>query len=338
MLDFQPREGELVEAWGRLGVYEARGDLQLIVETMRRAGQGTLFEQFMRLKAKLEDEGLFDEARKRDVPAMPHGIGLVTSPQAAALHDVMTALKRRACHVPVMFAPAAVQGSAAPGELVTALERLYARAERGELDVILLVRGGGSIEDLWAFNDERLARTIVRSPVPLICGVGHETDFTIADFCADVRAPTPTAAAELAARPREDWLAELLGERERLHRAVQRRIDAAGQRLDQAASRLGRPLARLASQQMLLDRAAHRLHYAMQKRFERERGGIALAQQRLELLDPKLVLQRGYALLRDDKGSPVTSARSTHPGQPLTATLADGEVALTVRAGGEIRP
>jgi exodeoxyribonuclease VII large subunit len=356
LLDFAPREGELVEVWGRLGVYEARGDLQLVVETMRRAGQGALFEQFMRLKAKLEAEGLFDEERKRDAPAMPHGIGLVTSPQAAALHDVVTALKRRACHIPVVFAPAAVQGNAAPGELIDALERLYAQAERGAIDVILLVRGGGSIEDLWAFNDERLARTIVRSPVPVICGVGHETDFTIADFCADVRAPTPTAAAELAARPRQDWLDELLGDRERLHRAVQRRLDASQQRLDQAAARLGRPLARLSSQDMRLGRVAHRLHYAMQARIERERGRFAVAQQelagavrmridqsllaleragmRLELLDPKLILQRGYALLRDEQGVPVTSAKSTHPGDHVTATLADGEVALTVRAAG----
>src|SRR5437868_4955204 len=150
LLDFVPREGEMVEAWGRLGVYEARGDLQLVVETMRRAGQGTLFEQFMQLKAKLEAEGLFAEGRKRDVPAMPRGIGLVTSPQAAALHGVVTALRRRACHVPVVFAPAAVQGGNAPGELIDALERLYACAAKGEIDVILLVRGGGSIEDLWA--------------------------------------------------------------------------------------------------------------------------------------------------------------------------------------------
>jgi exodeoxyribonuclease VII large subunit len=354
LLDFTPRDGELVEVWGRLGVYEQRGDLQLVVETMRRAGQGTLFEQFLRLKAKLEGEGLFDEARKRGIPAMPRGIGVVTSPQAAALHDVVTALRRRACHVPVILAPAAVQGSAAPGELAAALESLYRRAADGEIDVILLVRGGGSIEDLWAFNDERLARTIVRSPVPLVCGVGHETDFTIADFCADVRAPTPTAAAELAARARQEWLDEIDARGERLQRAVQRRVDAAGQRLDQAAARLGRPLARLASQQMLLARSAHRLHYAMQARLERERGALQLAPQRLggaarsrieaahraldraatrlELLDPKLVLRRGYALLRSDAGVPVTSVRQTHPGQGLSATLADGEVDLTVRA------
>jgi exodeoxyribonuclease VII large subunit len=354
MAGFTPRDGELVEVWGRLGVYEQRGDLQLVVETMRRAGQGALFEQFLRLKSKLEAEGLFDEARKRELPLMPRGIGLVTSPQAAALHDVVTALKRRACHVPVVFAPAAVQGTGAPGELVDALEALYRRAENGELDVILLVRGGGSIEDLWAFNDERLARTIVRSPVPLVCGVGHETDFTIADFCADVRAPTPTAAAELAARARQEWLDELEGIALSMQRCVQRRLDSAQQRLDHVASRLGRPLGRLAAQQVALGRVAHRVHYSMHARLERERSRFAVLQQRLstavhghieqgsraldrtairlELLDPKLVLQRGYALLCEQGGAPITSAAQTHPGQAVSATLADGEVALTVRA------
>ena len=330
-LDFAPRDGELVEAWGRLGVYEQRGDLQLVIETMRRAGQGALFEQFMRLKAKLEGEGLFDEARKRELPRMPRGIGVVTSPQAAALHDVVTALRRRASHVPVVFSPASVQGSAAPAELVAALESLYSRAESGEIDVILLVRGGGSIEDLWAFNDERLARTIVRSPVPLVCGVGHETDFTIADFCADLRAPTPTAAAELAARPRQDSIDELDALHERLNRSMQLRIDSAHQRLDQAAARLGRPLARVSSQNVRLGGFAHRLHYAVRARIEREHRTLEHTTTRLQLLDPKLVLKRGYALLRSEDGTPLTSARQTHPGQGVTAALADGEVDLTVR-------
>ncbi|AMO21546.1 exodeoxyribonuclease VII large subunit [Ramlibacter tataouinensis] len=353
LLEFVPREGEMVEVWGRLGVYEARGDLQLIVETMTRAGQGALFEQFLRLKARLEAEGLFDEGRKRVPRALPRGIGLVTSPGAAALHDVVTALRRRARHVPVVLAPAAVQGAGAPAELIRALESLYRLAGEGAIDTILLVRGGGSIEDLWAFNDEQLARAIVRSPVPLVSGVGHETDFTIADFCADVRAPTPTAAAELAARPREDWLADLQAMHERLHRIVQRRVDHAQLRLDQAGSRLGRPLARLSAQQMLLDRCGHRLHHAMHLRLERDGARLQSVQQRIksalrlrldlgaqlldrqrlrmELLDPRLVLRRGYALLSDEAGHPVTSVGQTHPGQQLRAALADGEVDLTVR-------
>ena len=352
LLEFVPRDGELVEVFGRLGVYEPRGDLQLIVESISRAGQGALFEQFLRLKAKLEADGLFNVARKRPVPAMPRGIGLVTSRGAAALHDVVTALQRRAPHVPVVFAPAAVQGSQSPPELIEALRSLYALAQRGVIDVILLVRGGGSIEDLWSFNDEWLARCIVQSPVPLISGVGHETDFTIADFCADVRAPTPTAAAELAARPMEGWMLGLHGMADRLQAAVHRRVDVAAQRTDQAAARLGRPLSRLGAQEVRLGRSAHRLHNAVQLRLEREanlfrravqelaqsvqlrlqRGSHALdrAQLRMELLDPKLVLQRGYALLADSEGRAVTSARATRAGQHVKATLADGEIDLTV--------
>jgi exodeoxyribonuclease VII large subunit len=352
LLDFTPRDGEMVEVTGRLRVYEPRGDLQLIVESLTRAGQGALFEQFLRLKARLEEQGLFDPARKRDVPLLPKGVGLVTSPGAAALHDVVTCLARRAPHVPVFLAPAAVQGPQAPAELVRALMSLYRLAEAGKLDVILLVRGGGSIEDLWAFNDEQLARTIVQSPVPLVSGVGHETDFTIADFCADLRAPTPTAAAELAAQSRDTWLAGLESIQGRLQDVLMRRLDIAGQRLDQAASRLGRPLARMAGQQLRLGRVAHRLRYAVlgrleqgasrfaavqsnlnravQVRLQRSAQVLDRSQLRMELLDPRLVLQRGYALLTDEAGRAVTSARQTHPGQALLATLADGEVALTV--------
>ncbi|MDE2419474.1 MAG: exodeoxyribonuclease VII large subunit, partial [Burkholderiales bacterium] len=203
LLNFSPKDGERVEIRGRLGVYEPRGELQLIVESMSRAGQGTLFEQFLQLKEKLEREGLFDPQRKRALPAMPRGIGVVTSLGAAALHDVVTALQRRVPHISVVLAPASVQGDGAPRELVDALQSLYAlvgdSGQAVHIDVVLLVRGGGSMDDLWAFNDEQLARTIAASPVPVVSGVGHETDFTIADFVADLRAPTPTAAAELVA-------------------------------------------------------------------------------------------------------------------------------------------
>ncbi|HYF42711.1 MAG TPA: exodeoxyribonuclease VII large subunit [Ramlibacter sp.] len=352
LLDFTPQDGELVEVQGRLAVYEPRGDLQLVVESMTRAGQGAWFEQFLRLKAKLEAEGLFDAARKRPLPARPCGIGVVTSLGAAALHDVVTALRRRVPHVPVVLAPAAVQGPSAPADLARALESLYRAAPAHQLDVILLVRGGGAPEDLWAFNDEALARTIVRSPVPVISGVGHETDFTIADFCADLRAPTPTAAAELAAHPRVALL-EVLDQFEELLRAgVLRRLDAAAQRLDVAASRLGRPSARMAGQHQRLDRLAGRLRYlvmgrldkaraqlesararrasAVQHRLDRAQQSLQRTQLRLELMDPRLVLRRGYALLTDTDGAVVSSAAQTRPGQPLRATLADGEVDLTV--------
>jgi exodeoxyribonuclease VII large subunit len=237
-----------------------------------------------------------------------------------------------------------------------ALLGLYPLAQAGQVDVILLVRGGGSMEDLWAFNDEQLAHAICKSPVPVVSGVGHETDFTIADFCADVRATTPTGAAELAARAREAWLAGLQAAGERLQAAAARRLDSAGQRLDHAAARLGRPLTRMAAQQMRLGRLAHRLRYAVAGRLQHDAGAANSAQAqleravqdrlragghaldrlqlRMELLDPRLVLQRGYALLTDAAGHPVTTVRATHPGQALLATLADGEVAVTVSPPG----
>ena len=350
-LDFVPRDGELVEVQGRLGVYEPRGDLQLIVEGMRRAGQGSLFEEFLKLKAKLEAQGLFDPSRKRALPVMPRAIGLVTSLGAAALHDVMTALQRRVPHIPVVLAPASVQGANAPAELRAALSALY-QFKTQPIDVILLVRGGGALEDLWAFNDEALARLIVQSPVPIICGVGHETDFTIADFCADLRAPTPTAAAELVAQPREAWLAALDAVQRRLGDAVLRQLDRQGQRLDRAVARLGRPSERLASQHLRLAASAHGLqsaarHFLQQKEQHRQRLAAQLptalqrawqqqaqrlerAGLRLNLLDPHLVLARGYAMLSDDQGNPVASCRQTAPGQALTATLVDGTVDLRV--------
>jgi exodeoxyribonuclease VII large subunit len=361
LLDFSPRDGELVEVRGRLGVYEARGDLQFIVESMQRAGQGALFEQFLRLKAQLEGEGLFDPRRKRPLPVQPRGIGLITSLGAAALHDVVTALRRRVPHIPVVLIPAQVQGAAAPQSMVTALRQMYAWAEGeapadGEttpvVDVILLVRGGGSMEDLWAFNDEQLARTIVQSPVPLVSGVGHETDFTIADFCADLRAPTPTAAAELVAQPREVWLGALDLLADRLESAVQRQIDLRHQRLDQAAQRLGRPSGLAAREQLRLARCAQRLRHGMLLNLERlalknkaleadfaqktarhialQSDRLERARLRLELLNPHLVLQRGYALLTDSHGHAVTSVGQARLGDALRATLADGVLDVTV--------
>lgn len=361
MLDFQPRDGELVEVTGRLGVYEQRGDLQLVVESMRRAGQGALFEQFLRLKARLEAEGLFDGARKRELPLLPRGIGIVTSLGAAALHDVVTCLRRRAPHVPVVLAPAAVQGAQAPAELVAGLKALYRLAERGTIDAILLVRGGGSLEDLWAFNDEQLARTIAASPVPIVSGVGHETDFTIADFCADVRAPTPTAAAELAAQPLANWLGALGMMRDRLREAALRRLDRASQRLDQAAAHLGRPSARTAQQHLRIERQAQRLRFVLAARTQRAHAELATQAERLrsayaarldraarrcerielrlQLLDPRLVLQRGYALLTDaEAGHPITSVTQARAGQAVRAALADGEVDLRVLPGPANRP
>ena len=359
LLERIPREGDLVEVRGRLGVYEARGDLQLIVESLQQMGAGALFEQFLRLKATLEAQGLFDAARKRPVPALPRGIGLVTSLGAAALHDVVTALARRVPHVPVVLSPAAVQGAGAPAELACALERLYGLAHGPgsggvAIDAILLVRGGGSIEDLWAFNDEALARVIARSPVPVVSGVGHETDFCIADFVADLRAPTPTAAAELVAQPRELWLQALQRWQERMQEAVAGALDVRAQRLDQVGERLGRPSARLALQRMLVQAQSQRLHQAlrshltrqsralqerehslpvqMRRGLERHQARLERAGLRLELLDPTVVLQRGYAWLSDDAGRTVQDAAQVRPGQALHAKLSRGQLEIQVMA------
>ena len=358
LLDFNPRDGDLVEVRGRLAVYEPRGDLQLVVESLQRAGQGALFEQFLQRKARLEAQGLFDPARKRPLPTMPRSIGVVTSLGAAALHDVASALRRRVPHIPVVLAPAAVQGAAAPAELVRALRNLYAL--QPAVDVILLVRGGGSIEDLWAFNDEALARVIVESPVPVISGVGHETDFTIADFCADQRAPTPTAAAELVCAPRDTWLGALGLMEERLDEALAVRLDNLGQRLDQAAARLGRPSGLVARAQLRCSHLAQRMHFGALSKLERleqaqrrlqdklpdalaqavadQHQRLAAAATHLQLLDPSLVLQRGYAWLSDTDGHALTSIGQLAPGANVSARMADGSADLRVLAIEQTRP
>ena len=351
LLDFQPADGELVELRGRIGVYEPRGELQMVVESMRRAGQGAWFEQFLRLKAKLQAEGLFSADRKRAPVAQPRCIGVVTSLGAAALHDVATALQRRVPHIPVILAPSLVQGPEAAKSLVFALESLLGQSQ---VDVILLVRGGGSMEDLWAFNDETLARTIASSPVPVIAGLGHETDFTIADFCCDLRAPTPTAAAELCAMPRHELLSQLDTWCSVMQTVAGRQIDAQVQRLDRAQTRLGRPSLGVSQQKMqLLDlqqrlqtnlksqiqRQQHMLmllassfHRGLKQAPETSRERLQRAALRLDLLDPRLVLQRGYSWLSNSNGQALTSVTQTTQGEALQATLADGVVELQVLA------
>ena len=349
LLDFPVRDGDRVEVQGRVGVYEPRGELQLVVETMRRAGQGTLFEQFLKLKAKLEQEGLFDVARKRAIPLMPRGIGIVTSLGAAALHDVVTALQRRVPHIPVLVVPAAVQGEGAPRELIQALLRLYERAmvmnaHAVPIDVILLVRGGGAMEDLWAFNDEQLARTIVESPVPVICGVGHETDFTIADFVADLRAPTPTAAAELVSESRQAWLGVTVLLEDRMGSALTQFVDRQAQRLDLTATRIGRPSLLAGRQRLKLQALEQQTHHAMhvatqslktrvdqqhqafatacRQHLVHQRDRIDRAGLRLGLLDPSLVLQRGYAWLKLESGGTMASVDQAKTGEQVPCFLA----------------
>ncbi len=372
MADFMPRDGDLVEVRGRIDVYTPRGDLQLIVESISQAGQGALFEQFLRLKAKLEAEGLFEPSRKRALPLMPRRIGLVTSLGAAALHDVATALQRRVPHIPVVLSPASVQGANAPQEIVKALSKLYKYNEQirrlesdllsdslPKIDVILLVRGGGSLEDLWGFNDEALAREIADSPIPIVVGVGHETDFSIADFVADVRAPTPTAAAELVSASQQTWLNTLDLMQDRLQSTANRVVDSQNQRLDRAQARLGRPSTWLAQQRQQLQSHQQHLKFAVKGQIASQRqqvlalqtqwphqvkSALSRMQERLArsdrglaLLDPQLVLQRGYAWLADEDGATVVDAAQVKEGQALRATLSKGQIDLTVQASSATR-
>ncbi len=259
---FVPRPGDEVEIRARVSLYEPRGDYQLQAEAMRRAGVGNLYEAFLLLKERLAAQGLFDPERKRTPPRLPRAIGVVTSLHAAALRDVLSALARRAPQVPVVIYPAAVQGAEAARALAA---QVRAASQRAEVDTLLLVRGGGSIEDLWSFNDEELAYAVAECAMPVISGVGHETDFTIADFVADVRAPTPTAAAELACVPRGELLGQLGHAVTRLARAQQRRLEQAAQRLDRASAQLESPLQRLAHQHERLNTLRHRLAAAAQR-------------------------------------------------------------------------
>lgn len=349
LLAFMPADGQLVDVRGRLGVYEARGELQLVVEAMQRGGAGALYEQFLRLKARLEAEGLFDPGRKRALAPFPRRIGVVTSLGAAALRDVLTALARRAPHVEVLLYPSPVQGAEAPAALVDSIVRASSRAE---VDTLLVCRGGGSLEDLWAFNDERVVRAIVASTIPVVCGVGHETDVTLADFAADLRAATPTAAAELAAPATQVCLDQLGAYAALLQRRMHEAQDRHAQRLDRSAMRLVRPAEAVRRQIRRLEVFAHRLNAALthdaalRRRHHDELGSrqrraaaVALAtcaqrlgavQGRLRSLDPEQVLQRGYAWLLDASGRPLMAADQTRVGAALVARLRDGALGLVV--------
>lgn len=352
-LGFAPADGQQVQAAGKLDVYGSRGDLQLIVDSLQPVGQGAWFEQFVRLKAQLEAEGLFAAERKRVLPAHPRAIGVVTSLGAAALRDVVTALRRRAPHLPVVVYPATVQGAQAPTELCRAMESAFQRhTTTQECDVLLLVRGGGSLEDLWAFNDAQVVRTIARAPMPVVVGVGHETDFTLADFVADLRAPTPTAAAELCAPEREAQVDALNQWERQSQAALFAALDQCAQRLDRLAQRLGQPSTRLhqgahrlGNAQHQLDAALRSLYLRQSSRLEHLQADLPKALQRavqhqrarlergaaaLALLDPQVVLERGFAYLSDVHGHAVTRAAALQSGQSVQATLADGRLTLTV--------
>lgn len=319
------RDGDRVEARGRLSLYEKRGQYQLIVESLRPMGEGLLWRKFQALKEKLEREGLFDAGRKRPIPALPRTVGIVTSPTGAAIRDILSVLERRAPGLGVLIWPARVQGTGAAAELARGVRVL---GGSGLVDVLIVGRGGGSMEDLWEFNDEALARQIVRSPVPVISAVGHEVDFTICDFVSDLRAPTPSAAAELVSAEHGRVAERVRGGVRLLDRAVDRALADAGQRLRGALSSyaLREPEARLRTAQQQADEALRRLDAALDRRTVQARHRLQSARAGLAGHDPTIILSKGYAIVRratDERV--VTRAAALSPGDRLRTQLADGQ-------------
>ena len=371
-LDFRLREGMQVEVRGLVTLYEARGDYQINIDTVRQAGLGRLFEAFERLKAALAQEGLFDTAQKRALPKVVRSVGVVTSLQAAALRDVLTTLQRRMPSLPVILYPTPVQGDGAAQQIALAIRTASARAE---VDVLLVCRGGGSIEDLWAFNEEVVARAIAACAIPVVSGVGHETDFTICDFVADIRAPTPTAAAELVSPDYHVLLAALKQQARRLARAVRVLVERHAQRVDGLAQRLISPRERLQRQQRELVQLARRLQYHARAVLQRERWRLDVSAQRLsharprlervrhtltqlahalqharaqamtghahrlarladqlDSLNPNAVLGRGYAIVQKRDGCAVRAASELAAGEQVMLRLAQGALDATINA------
>jgi exodeoxyribonuclease VII large subunit len=322
-LSFALRDGQAIEVHGSLSIYEAAGQYQLYADVIRSAGEGALYQEFLRLKARLEAEGLFDPERKRPLPRWPRRIGIVTSPTGAALRDILNTLRRRYPLVEVILAPTPVQGDEAPAGIVAAIQALNRSVQP---DVILLARGGGSIEDLWAFNDERVARAISTSTAPVVSGVGHETDFTIADFVSDLRAPTPTAAAELATPNRLDLQSATQEIQTRMTRAMQSQLSNWRWSFDRSRAMLSlrSPVGRVRSSRQRLDDQARHLSTLVTHHLTLRHARLAHLQANLSTLNPVSILQRGYALISLPDGSLVRSVHQVQPGDPLKIRLHDG--------------
>jgi exodeoxyribonuclease VII large subunit len=320
-----PRNGDSLLAHGYVGVYEANGIYQLYADMVRPLGVGNLYQQFELLKARLDAEGLFDDERKRPIPAFPRAIGIVTSADAAAFQDVQNVLRRRFPVAPVIIAPCLVQGNDAPPQICAALERMNQYAD---VDVILLCRGGGSIEDLWAFNDERVARAIVASRIPIISGVGHETDFTIADFAADLRAPTPSAAAELATPNIEDLREAVRALNDDLIGCISDSLDALRDNLTTAQRSLRHvsPAAQVANYRQRIDDWNLRLVSVERSRLTLLRERLAARSAALNAANPQAILARGYAIVtRSEDGERIASVDEAKPGTGITVQLHDGD-------------
>ncbi len=327
-LGFMPQSGDQVEVSASVSMYVPRGDVQLTIHSLRKAGLGGLYEAFLKLKDKLAKAGLFDESRKRPIPNHPKSLAIITSAQAAALKDVLTTLARRAPHIPIFIYPTLVQGPDAPTGIIRAL----LHANRDQLgEVILLVRGGGSIEDLWAFNDEALAHAIADSEIPVICGVGHETDFTIADFVADLRAPTPTGAAELATPKREQLLLEIKAYQDIIAQKLMQRLEREAQTLDQISLRLSHALPNPERMRDQIEKWQQRLMQSAHVYFNNIKRNQAHWLTQLETLNPQRTLERGYAVILDKKKKAARNPRDLQMDEIYLIKLAEGQIAVSFK-------
>ena len=371
-VDFFPKEGDKVEVRATVSLYTARGDFQLNVEAIRHAGSGNLYEAFLHLKSKLEEEGLFSGERKRPIPAFARTIGIVTSPQAAALRDVLTTLGRRAPHIRLVLYPVPVQGDGAAEKIA---RMLTVASDRAECDVLLICRGGGSIEDLWSFNEEIVARAIAACAIPTVSGIGHETDFTIADFVSDLRAPTPTAAAEVATRTHRDWMDAIGIHAGKLQYIIKRLLHNAMQTADNLAKRLISPATYTERERIKLNALTARLKHVssnllVASRYElshlntclksrlpdtvqlrtdlanqskqlsqgmssllaHRRQSTFLLDSQLELLSPERTLERGYAIMTDTRGQIIRSPEQLPVRKPVSVQLAKGSAKISIES------
>lgn len=335
-LKFVPRDGLRVRLAGNVSVYERDGNYQLYVESMLPDGLGDLSAAFAKLREKLLAEGLFDESRKQPIPVMPKAIGVVTSPTGAALRDIVTVARRRHGGIPIILVPAQVQGEEAPEQIVRGIELLD---RSGRVDVIVIGRGGGSIEELWAFNDERVVRAVAAAVTPIVSAVGHQTDFTLSDFAADLRAATPSQAAELVVPDRLELLRRLSSARRRLNQALRHRLIERRLRLERClqSSLFRRPQELLRDRSLLLDQLSERLSHALKTALDERQQRLRIANEKLNLLNPWGVLQRGYSVVRRPDGAVISSAEAVETGESLDVWLHRGKLAVTVTRAERVR-
>lgn len=330
-IEFEPEDGMQIEARGNLDIYGKRGEYQFYAKQMQKAGQGKLYQAFEKLKVELEKEGLFAESKKKEIPFLADKIGIVTSPTGAAIRDIISVMKRRSGDFSVLIVPAHVQGALAKAEITAGIEYLNSR---DNIDLIIISRGGGSIEDLWPFNEERVARAIYNSKLPVISGVGHETDFTIADFVADLRVPTPSAAAEIATANREEIINQLNNLGSRLVNSGSSKIKELKSKLKNISERkiFASPADLFRDHEQELDNLETKLEHQIEKKYSQWENNYQLLYQKLNNLSPLRTLARGYSILQDQDAQTIESVEKIEIGEILKARLRDGLASLEVKA------